>query len=154
MVNKRTFALVPLMIFSTMDWISASNCSSMKPENCFIVGQLFDDLEAYEMGCEYGNGPSCTYAGWRNRKNPSMKFLTDREVEYFKRGCDLNQAISCYNYACFLARNRNKDEAAIIIEKSFILGFNRWGIIEEDPDLDSLRKMKNFQIIMFKYKNL
>jgi len=61
---------------------------------------------------------------------------------------DPEDASVCYNVACLLALEGERDDAIVHLERAFRVGFARRDWIERDPDLDSLREDARFQALV------
>jgi adenylate cyclase len=61
---------------------------------------------------------------------------------------DPEDASVCYNVACLLALEGERDDAIAHLERAFRVGFARRDWIERDPDLDSLRDDERFQALL------
>ena len=57
-----------------------------------------------------------------------------------------------YDAACLYSRIKDKENALRNIEKSLEMGFRRFSHIERDDDLDFLREMDEFKVLIQKYK--
>jgi len=61
---------------------------------------------------------------------------------------DPEDASVCYNVACLLALEGERDRAIDNLRRAFLVGFARRDWIEKDPDLDSLRDDPRFQALV------
>ena len=61
---------------------------------------------------------------------------------------DPEDAGVCYNVACLLALEGERDDAIAHLERAFRVGFARRDWIERDPDLDSLRSDPRFEAML------
>lgn len=57
-----------------------------------------------------------------------------------------------YDAACLYSRMKDKDNALKYLEKALKLGYNRFAHMERDFDLDFLRNMSEFKVMIEKYK--
>lgn len=57
-----------------------------------------------------------------------------------------------YDAACLYSRMKDKENALRNMEKSLGMGFRRFSHIERDDDLDFLREMDEFKVLIQKYK--
>jgi hypothetical protein len=115
---------------------------------------MFKDVQAFQKGCLAGHGPSCDHAGWNNRKDSNVQNSTPEEVGYFKRGCELNFANSCYNYACYLATHSEPEWATKILIKAINLGFNNWNLLDQDEEIKTIRDRKELREVILKKKEI
>lgn len=64
-----------------------------------------------------------------------------------------DRAGSYYDAACLYSRMKDKDNALKYLEKSLELGYMRFAHIERDFDMDYLREMSEFKLLLEKYKS-
>lgn len=57
-----------------------------------------------------------------------------------------------YNMACAHAQLGNAQESIACLDKSFAAGFDNYNTVREDPDLEPIRKEKDFEVLMQKYE--
>lgn len=65
-----------------------------------------------------------------------------------------DRAGSYYDASCLYARMGNKQKALEYLEKSLKLGYRRFAHISRDQDMDSIRDMDEFKILIQKYQNI
>ncbi|MGC8762718.1 MAG: TPR end-of-group domain-containing protein [Acidobacteriota bacterium] len=53
-----------------------------------------------------------------------------------------------YNAACALARAGHREAALASLEKAVAAGFRDRALFEKDPDLDALRKLEAFRLLL------
>lgn len=68
-------------------------------------------------------------------------------------GREEDRAGSYYDAACLYSRMKDKDNALKYLEKSLELGYMRFAHIERDFDMDYLREMSEFKLLLEKYKS-
>ncbi len=147
------FKLLVLILMQLSQVAAIASCNSSSANECYSQGVALKDIEAFEKACSLGHGLSCNHAGWNKRKSAKAKESTDSETLFFKKGCELNHAGSCYNYACILASSGLKDQALGTLKKAIINGYRDWSWIREDPDLDSIRSETEFKKIIVRYSS-
>jgi len=64
-----------------------------------------------------------------------------------------DRAGSYYDAACLYSRMKDKNNALKYLEKSLELGYMRFAHIERDFDMDYLREMSEFKLLLEKYKS-
>jgi len=76
-------------------------------------------------------------------------------VADFKRAHTLGfqKQTSAYNIACSLSLQGKKDEAFKWLEVSITAGYQNWGVILNDSDLDNLRKDPRYEALINRYRS-
>ena len=88
--------------------------------------------------------------------------LNREAIEHFKAGrfdrcktrleailkLDPNNDIAHYNLACMYSRRKNLSKAIDELNKAVSNGYTAFGYMEQDPDLDALRKMPGYKKIL------
>ena len=54
---------------------------------------------------------------------------------------------SYYNIACLYGRRHKIETALIWLKKAADLGFNKWTLVEQDPDLEILKNLKEYEAL-------
>ncbi len=76
-----------------------------------------------------------------------------REQELTAQQVAQVKAIGHYNVACYFARfTKDVDKAVANLEKSIEAGYNDWKHLDEDTDLDKIRKDPKFTAMLKKYR--
>jgi hypothetical protein len=76
-----------------------------------------------------------------------------REQELTAQQVTQVKAIGHYNVACYYARfTKDVDKAVANLEKSIEAGYNDWKHLDEDPDLDKIRKDPKFTAMIKKHR--
>ncbi len=65
---------------------------------------------------------------------------------------DPNVPVAMYNLACAYSMTKQKAAALKWLEKALENGFSEFTHIENDPDLDNIRGMKQYKVLIDKYK--
>lgn len=81
--------------------------------------------------------------------------LYDKAIEAMDSVIARNEdrAGSYYDAACLYARMGNRQKSLEYLEKSFELGYRRFAHIARDTDLDPIRDMEEFKVLIRKYDN-
>lgn len=92
---------------------------------CFELGLEYSNKgdykkanEYYEMGCNLGDGGSCSRLGVNYQMGNGVLADINKAKEFFQRACDLNIGIACQNLANLYRLEKNIDSAAINFEKA------------------------------------
>lgn len=80
--------------------------------------------------------------------------------KYDKAMADLNKAYSInpnhpvvhYNFAALYSLQNRTDRSLASLDKALELGFSDYAFLQQDPDLDNVRKSKEFRNILKKHK--
>ena len=96
---------------------------------CFEMGLEYNNKgdykkanEYYEMGCNLGDGGSCSHLGINYKNGNGVLADINKAKEFFQRACDLNIGIACQNLANLYWLEKKIDSAAINYEKACNLG--------------------------------
>ena len=76
-------------------------------------------------------------------------------IEDFTRAIELNvnPTTAAYNIACMHSLDGNKKEALSWLRHALDEGFDSWNHIENDSDLNNLRKSAEFQKLVAEYRS-
>ena len=85
-----------------------------------------------------------------NKFNEEYSKLSDKDKEYFK-GFRINEF---YNLSCTYSLLNDKTNAIIYLKKSLEAGYNDYAHIQQDSDLDNIRKEKDFLKLIQAYREL
>jgi tetratricopeptide (TPR) repeat protein len=109
-----------------------------------------------------GNAASAEQAGNKAAANEMLKLaiakmsqgkLEDAEKELLAaRERDPKQSLVSYNLAVLRLKQGRKDDALKEFEASFMAGFNYFNQMDQDTDLDSLRKDPRFNDLIAQYR--
>ena len=74
--------------------------------------------------------------------------------ESFEKSIELNpdDPSNYYNVACLYSLQNNVEESLIWFEKSLEKGYDDWDNIAEDFDLDNIRNINEFKVLIEEYK--
>ncbi len=121
-------------------------CSKGSKEACFVqamredqVGQKEKSKEFLLKACAIGHAHSCTQIGI---DLVMEKKDFERGIQFSKKGCDELDSTGCYNVACFSCQKNDKTSALKFLARAIELGFDQPKLLQEDPDLECLRKDK------------
>jgi tetratricopeptide (TPR) repeat protein len=72
-----------------------------------------------------------------------------------KKSIDINpdDPGNYYNMVCYYSLQENIDEALIWLEKTLEKGYDNWEHLVEDTDLDNIRNLEKYKVLINKYKN-
>ena len=77
--------------------------------------------------------------------------LIDEALKLAKRACELNDTLGCYNQGCYECLYQKDVTAAFkSLELAVKLGYRNVTSLENDPDLECLRKSKNWDAFLKK----
>ncbi|MBF0928636.1 MAG: SEL1-like repeat protein, partial [Campylobacter concisus] len=92
---------------------------------CFEMGLEYKNKgdykkanEYYEMGCNLGNGESCTNLGVNYQMGNGVLADIDKAKDFFQKACDLKIGIVCQKLAFMYWSEKKIDSAAINFEKA------------------------------------
>lgn len=78
-------------------------------------------------------------------KDKAVAFMDSILVHSFSAG-------NCYDAACLYARMGEKDSSLVYLRRSLEKGFRRFSHIERDDDLDGIRSMDAYRLLMDEYR--
>jgi hypothetical protein len=85
-----------------------------------------------------------------NKFNEEYNKLSDRDKDYFKG----NRITAFYNLSCTYSLLNDKKNAIIYLKKSIEVGYNDFDHIQQDTDLDNIRKEKDFLKLIQAYREI
>ncbi len=91
------------------------------------------------------------YMCYDNRGNAyTRKKQYDQAIADYKKAIKLNPKYGSpyYNLACLYSIKNNPTEACKWLQQSLDAGFNKWGDIKADPDLNNIRNTSCYKKIM------
>lgn len=110
-----------------------------------------------------GDAASAEQAGSRAAANEMLKLaiakmtqgkLDEAEKDLLEaRARDPKQALVAYNLAVLRLKQGRRDDALKEFEASFMAGFSHFDKMDQDPDLDGLRKDARFTELVAQYRN-
>ena len=110
-----------------------------------------------------GEAASAEQAGSKAAANEMLKLaiakmaqgkLEDAEKDLLEaRARDPKQSLVSYNLAILRLKQGRKDDALKEFEASFMAGFNYFDKMDQDTDLDALRKDSRFTDLLAQYRN-
>lgn len=110
-----------------------------------------------------GDAASAEKAGSKAAANEMLKLaiakmaqgkLDDAEKDLLEaRARDPKQSLVSYNLAVLRLKQSRKDDALKEFEASFMAGFSYFDKMDQDPDLDALRKDPRFTDLVAQYRN-
>lgn len=125
------------------------------PTACFYVGEAFTNMNQLsealpflEEACKQDESAGCERIG--HFYLGEQKY--DGAVKYFRKACDLEEAFGCYNLACTYSITKDAEMAFNAFEEALQLGFEDWGTIQKDKDLDYLKSQKDIPGLIEQYK--
>jgi len=80
-------------------------------------------------------------------------------LHYATRGCELNDALGCYNAACYQCKLSHPQEALNAFKQSIDMYFSDPNVQvgpsspEKDPDLDCIRNNQDFEKTLKRYRS-
>ena len=127
------------------------------------IGEMLQDVQSHVQSEEWADGAKlCKKIVEANDKiGPAWFFLgytlhmdgkLDEALKAHKKAAEFDQfaPVATYNVACVYSLQKKTDQAIKALEKAIKLGFNNVDQIEDDSDMDNIRKDKRFVKIMAK----
>ena len=74
--------------------------------------------EYYEMGCNLGDGGSCSHLGVNYQMGNGVLADINKAKEFYQKACDLKDGLTCKSLANLYRLEKNIDSAAINYEKA------------------------------------
>lgn len=78
--------------------------------------------EYFEMGCNLGDGGSCSHLGVNYQMGNGVLADMNKAKEFYQKACDLKDGLTCKSLANLYRLEKNIDSAAINYEKACNLG--------------------------------
>jgi hypothetical protein len=85
-----------------------------------------------------------------NKFNSEYSKLSDKDKDYFKG----NRITAFYNLSCTYSLLNDKKNAIIYLKKSLEAGYSDFAHIQQDRDLDNIRKEEAFQKLVKPYREI
>ncbi len=142
-------------------------CENMGKKCKYLLYTNYDfdkKLKLSKYGCYYNSPISCVFA-FRKLREPSLKeeyatkacnisidnclivgneYYQSKQLKiaqkYYKKACENNDPIGCFNQACLASIDKNFIDTGIYLEKALKHGFSDKESLLNDPDLQNYRK--------------
>lgn len=120
-----------------------------------LAGQTQQDFELEFFASIIGHHPEYVEALKVHAKNLAQAKRHDEGVEFDSRITHLRptDSLAHYNLACSYALTRRFDEAIEALRRAVELGYRDFAFIQQDRDLDPVRKDPRFRAILREFKS-
>jgi tetratricopeptide (TPR) repeat protein len=157
-IKKRTNAYVVIMLVFTMLvmlplWSFAGIKEDLESaESAVKKGNYTEAVRLYTQIIKSGDlqsqGLAMVYANRGNAWYFSNEYAS--AIDDYKKAIELdpNFVKGYYNLACMESLRKNSFKACEWLEKAILNGYNEWGQIKKDPDMDNIRTDACYKRIM------